>query len=150
MLKIDTRYKESLTYNLSLTGTRNPATATARLIIMLDEKYSLSISGKNDGEELIFNIPKLKDFGITDKEQVRYVIELIVEDYYLIALDSEMVLLNPPEARIEKMTQLKRDIKEERKPIKIEQKQIFKPKTPFAKSFDAFVELKNKREKEKI
>jgi len=144
MLKLDVRYKETLTYNLSLTGTRDPSQATARMLIKINDDFSISIPSKNDGSELIFKIPALqKIIKINDKEIVKYWIELIVEDYYLIALDSEIELLNPPEASISKVTQLKREVKEEIKPIQIKQKQVFKEKTDFQKSFDVMLQLKN-------
>jgi len=117
----------------------------------MNNEYSLSIHGKNDGEDLTFNVPALqKIIKINDKEVVNYQIELVIDDYILIALDSEMELLNPPSATIGKLTQIKQEVKEERKPIQIKEKQIFKEKSAFQKDFSAFVELRNKREKEKI
>jgi hypothetical protein len=148
MIKLDTRYPETLIFNLSLSGTRDPSQATARMIIKIDDSYSLSIHGENDGEDLTFIIPPLhKILIINDKEIVKYQIELIVGDYIITALNSEMELLNPPEARVEKLTQIKREVKEGRKAIQIKEAQVFKEKTPFGKSFDAFIELRNKEKK---
>ena len=144
MIKIDTKQTETLIYDIATTGVRDPSSVVYRLFMSLTESFELCLTGKHNDGELIITVPALRDIiNIQDKQIVPYKIEALFTDYTQVIMESELILLNPPQVEIEKLTQIKKEpIKEEVKPIKIEEKIILKPKSKFAENFEIFVKEK--------
>lgn len=141
MIQIDTRSNETLIFDTATTGVRDPVTVAYRLFMSLTESFELCLTGKHNDGELVFTIPPLKDLvNVQDKQQVPFHIEALIDDYSQTIIESEMVLLFPPEITIDKMTHVKQEpVKEEKQNIKIEEKIIVKPKSKFAENFSIFV-----------
>lgn len=143
MIKIDSRSNETLIFNIGLSGIRQPDQVLYRLIMSVQDDMSISFNGVYNNGELAFSIPALKDIiPVMDKQEVPFFIEMVVDDYYQIIYESEMELLNPPQIEIEKLTQIKEPIKENKQNIKIEEVIQVKDKSKFAKSFEIFVKEK--------
>lgn len=143
---LDTNKKEILEFDITIVGLRDPSQALYRLFIRVSDDYHIGLSGKYEDGVITFMIPPLKDLcNIQDNQEVPYHIELVADELFQNIYQSELELFCSPEIKITKATQLKKEVKES-KPIKIEQKQIFKEKSDFAKSFNAFVELRKQGE----
>ncbi len=144
MIKLDTRSNETLEFQIGLSGVRNPSTVEYRLIMMITDGLSFSFKGLYSDGELVFNLPKLP---VLDKQEVPFFIEMVVEDYYQIIYESSLEIVNPPKAEILKMTHVKEEVKEDKKPIQIKEKIEIKP-SKFRKGFEIFVkERKNKNDR---
>ncbi len=143
MIKIDTRSNETLIFDVGLTGIRQPDQVVYRLILMITDDLSLCFKGMYDNGELAFNIPALKDF-MPVLDEVPFFIEMVVDDYYSIIYESEMELLTIPEVKIEKLTHIKPEVKEDKqKLIKIEKK-IEVKKSKFRKGFEVYIKEREK------
>lgn len=70
-----------------------------------------------------------------------------LSDEYLTRIyENEFDIVNPPKAEIEKITHIKQEpVKEENKPIQIKEK-IEVKKSNFRKGFEAYVNIKEKKE----
>ncbi len=146
MIKIDSRSKETLIFDVGLTGIRQPDQVLYRLILMITDSLSLCFKGMYDNGELIFNLPVLKDFmPVLDDKHTPFHIEMLVDDYHSIIYENEMELLTIPEIKIEKLTHIKPEVKEEKKSIKIDERIEVKEPSKFKKSFEVFITRGDKR-----
>ena len=142
MIKIDTRNSETVEFQIGLSGVRNPAQIIFRLIMEISDNFNIAFKGVYTDGELAFTIPALKDFvPVLDNKQIPFHIEMVVDDYFQIIYESEIELLTPPEATVEKITHVKQEpIKEEKqKPIKIDTIIEVKQPSKFASGFSAFI-----------
>ena len=148
MIKIDTRYPETLIFDTAFAGVRDTSTVLFRLFMSITDGFNIVLTGNHNSTELIFTIPPLRDFvNVQDKQQVPFHIEALIDDYTQTIMESEMELLNPPEITIDKITQLKKERNEEVKPIKIDEVIQIKEKSKFQKGFEIFLGEANINEK---
>ena len=146
MIKIDTRYPETLIFDTAFAGVRDTSTVLFRLFMSITDGFKIVLTGHHNSTELIFIIPPLRDFvNVQDKQTVPFHIEALIDDYTQTIMESEMELLNPPEITIDKITQLKKEVEEaKQEPIKITEKIEVKEKSKFQKGFEIFIGEKTK------
>lgn len=146
MIKIDTRYPETLIFDTAFAGVRDTSTVLFRLFLGITDGFNIVLTGNHNSTELIFTIPPLRDFVIIQgKQEVPFHIEALIDDYTQTIMESEIELLNPPVIELSKLTHVKQEPKKEvKKPIIIEEQITIKEPSKFKKSFECFLKENNK------
>jgi len=140
MIQIDTRYEEILLFDTATAGVPQPEEVIYRLFMGITDGFELCLKGKHDTGELVFTIPALRDIiKALDNKQIPFHIEALIDDSLQTVMQSELILLNPPEIAVSKMTHIKQQREEIKQPVKVEEKLIVKEPSAFAKSFEIYI-----------
>ena len=136
-IELNPQKKEQYEFNIAVAGVPRTDLALFRLYMIFDE-FQLSVQGKYNNGIASFEIPVLNDFDKGIGSTLPFFIEFTFDEYTSRIYENEFNIINIPKAEILKMTHVK-EVKEEKKPIKIEEKIEVKEPSKFKKSFEVFI-----------
>ncbi len=136
-IELNPHKKEQYEFNIAVAGVPRTDLALFRLYLIFDE-FQLSVQGKYSDGVASFEIPVLNEFIKGIGSTLPFFIEFTFDEYTSRIYENVFDIINIPKAEILMMTHVK-EAKEEKKPIKIEEKIEVKEPSKFKKSFDIFI-----------